>query len=332
METKQEDALLTIAIPTYNRAACLDLCLSQLCGQTDRIGKDVELIISDNASTDGTPEIVARYQDLVTLRYVRNEENIGADANFSQCFKMSSGTYVLLLADDDLLVDGALNNILQTLKHGTYGVVHLKSYSFISDFRAEGPAAKECIGKYTAYKDQQKFIQTVNVMLSFISGNIVNKKLVDTSLDIESFCSTNLVQMAWTLSALVNAESNLYINDICIAARAENTGGYRLCNVFGVNMRSILLRFEQRGVPAYLFRGITTTLLCDFLPGYIIKLRSDTKTFMDEDFFGTLAPVYRTYFLFWLVTMPSIKLPLPLAKAWYKIVKKSIKLTRSFRR
>jgi abequosyltransferase len=324
--------LLTISIPTYNRAECLDLCLAQLCNQTDRIGKDVELIVSDNASPDETPEIVAKYRKLgVTLTYLRNHENLGGAANVYQCFKVATGKYVLVLADDDLLVDGAMNSILTLLEGGEYGVVHLRSYSFLKDFRSEKPrSGKE--GGYTVFRDKAKFIKKVNLMLTFISGNIVNKTLVDPNLDIESFCSTNLPQMSWILSALIHADKNLYINDRYVAAKAENTGGYQLCNVFGVHLRSILTRFEKLGAPPNLFNCITSTLLSDFLPGYILKLRSEeTVGFHQEDFYATLAPIYRSYYHFWLVTVPAIRLPLAVAKPWYSLVKKCIKLGRKFR-
>lgn len=332
METTLNRPLLTIAIPTYNRESYLDLCLSQLYGQADRIGKDVELIVSDNASTDGTPQVVNKYRDLgVSLTYLRNSDNVGADANISQCFKKASGKYVLILADDDVLVDGAMDIILDILEKGDYGVVHLKSYPFVHDFRSEGRPSRGISG-FTVYDDKEQFIKKVHIMLTFISGNIVNKTIVDEDLDIDSFLTTNLVQMSWTLSALVNAACNLYINDACIAAKAENTGGYKLCKVFGVNLRMILSRFESQGVPPNLFRGITTMLLCDFLPGYILKLRADTKGFHAEDFWETLAPVYNSEPLFWLATMPAIKLPLPLAKVWNKMVKKHNKFWRFFKR
>jgi glycosyltransferase involved in cell wall biosynthesis len=328
----QSGVLLTIAIPTYNRAACLDLCLDKLTDQTDRIGKDVELIISDNASPDTTPEVVDKYRNCgLSLTYVRNQENIGADANIHQCFTMATGKYVLILADDDLLVVGAVDNIITALGSGEYGVVHMKSYSYVTDFLAEGPAYRGDLG-YTVYQDKEQFIRKVNVMLTFISGNIINKTLVDPSLDIESFHSTNLVQLSWTLSALVNADSNLYINNVCIAARAENTGGYRICAVFGVNLRSILTRFEQQGVQPRIFRGIITTLLTEFLPGYILKLRRGTRGFQNEDFFRILHPVFHTEHLFWLVIVPAIKLPIPLAGAWYKIIKKGMKMSHYLRR
>ena len=331
MAASRQQTLLSIAIPTYNRATYLDLCLSQLCEQTDRIGKDIELIVSDNASPDATTQIVEKYCDSdVPIKYVRNMENIGADANILQCYKLATGKYVLLLADDDLIVDGALDTILLGLESGDFGIVHLKSYSFVSDFRSEARPS-DVRNKMTVYSDKEQFIRKVNIMLTFISGNIINKTLVNSDLDFESFCATNLVQMSWTLSAFMNSSSNLFINQPCIAAKAENTGGYSLCRVFGVNLRSILLIFEKMGFPSGLSRHITNFALCDFLPGYILKLRKNSKGFHAEDFFGTLSPVYSSVFLFWLVTVPAIRLPLPLAKIWNKIVKKCLKIGSKFR-
>src|ERR1035438_10666701 len=104
--------LLTIAIPTYNRAGCLKELLSVLADQLKDEPR-VELIISDNASPDETPFVV---QDFVSrglrVRYIRNTQNIGADANFLQCFEQALGKYVWLFSDDDLIVPGGLAKIL----------------------------------------------------------------------------------------------------------------------------------------------------------------------------------------------------------------------------
>ena len=89
-----EKPLLTIAIPTYNRAWCLKDLLSVLASQIKDEPR-VELMISDNASPDGTPSLI---QDFVAqgvrVRYLRNSENIGSDANFLQCFEQARGKYV----------------------------------------------------------------------------------------------------------------------------------------------------------------------------------------------------------------------------------------------
>lgn len=327
----QQQYLLTIAIPTYNRAECLELCLEQLAGQAQRIGRDVELLISDNASTDRTPEVVAHFTSQLPICSLRNHENIGADANFMQCYRRASGKYLLILADDDLLLDGALDRVISELEKRDYGVVHLRSYSFTRDFRAEGPVMCRDAAPPTIYIDHRRFVERVNVMLTFISGNIVNRQLVDSCLDIDSFLETNLVQMSWTLSALLRAEKNLYIEQPCIAAKAENTGGYRLCTVFGVNLWTILQRFEQSD-KAGVSESVVAILLTDFLPGYILKLRTDSTSFVSEDYYSILAPVYRGKSLFWIATVPVIRLPLPVARIWYKLIKKVVKLIMCLRR
>ena len=102
--------LLTIAIPTYNRAACLKDLLSALADQLKDEPR-VELIISDNASPDETPSVV---QDFVArglqVRYIRNAQNIGPDANFLQCFEAARGKYVWVFSDDDLIIPGAVED------------------------------------------------------------------------------------------------------------------------------------------------------------------------------------------------------------------------------
>ena len=100
--------LLTIAIPTYNRAWCLRELLPVLADQLKDEPR-VELIISDNASPDETPSVV---QDFVArglpVRYIRNSQNIGPDANFLQCFEQARGKYVWISATTILSFLGGL--------------------------------------------------------------------------------------------------------------------------------------------------------------------------------------------------------------------------------
>ena len=90
--------LVTIGIPTYNRAdGYLREALGDALAQTSA---PLEIVVSDNASTDGTPERVRAMAD-ARVRYVRHETNIGGNANFNACLAHASGAYFLLLHDDD---------------------------------------------------------------------------------------------------------------------------------------------------------------------------------------------------------------------------------------
>lgn len=95
-----EQPLVTIGIPTYNRRngyfpGALASALAQDYGE-------LEVVVCDNASTDGTDEYVAQVRD-PRLRYIRHPENIGANANFNSCLENARGAYFLLLHDDDLI-------------------------------------------------------------------------------------------------------------------------------------------------------------------------------------------------------------------------------------
>lgn len=70
--------LVSICIPTYNRAPYLKKCLDSLVCQTEFLNGDVEIVISDNASTDNTADIVYNYQKKYkNIQYYKNSENCG---------------------------------------------------------------------------------------------------------------------------------------------------------------------------------------------------------------------------------------------------------------
>ncbi len=86
---------LTIGLPTYNGAATLPRALDSLLAQDLR---DLELIVSDNGSTDRTPEICRR----PGVRYLREDPNRGPTWNFNRVLGAASGApFFMWAADDD---------------------------------------------------------------------------------------------------------------------------------------------------------------------------------------------------------------------------------------
>ncbi|MBS0523472.1 MAG: glycosyltransferase family 2 protein [Proteobacteria bacterium] len=91
---------LSIGLPVYNGEAFLSQTLDHLLAQTFR---DFEIIISDNASTDGTAQICREFanQD-ARIRYLRNDRNLGSVANFNRAFALSAAPLFKWAAHDDL--------------------------------------------------------------------------------------------------------------------------------------------------------------------------------------------------------------------------------------
>ena len=92
--------LVTIAIPTYNRAEeYLPEALRSAIGQTY---ESLEILVVDNASTDSTADVVQAH-DHPGLRYLRQPTNVGPFRNFQRGLEEATGEYVVLLSDDDRL-------------------------------------------------------------------------------------------------------------------------------------------------------------------------------------------------------------------------------------
>lgn len=99
--------LVTILIPTYNRAEYLDECLYSVLRQDFN---DYEVIIRDNASEDETKSVVDKYESLFNVgsnyRYIRNEINVGIDQNEGDGLTTDCrGKYCVILHDDDFFIN-----------------------------------------------------------------------------------------------------------------------------------------------------------------------------------------------------------------------------------
>lgn len=98
--TSSWNPLVTVVIPTFNRGdTFLPRALEAACNQTYL---NLEIVVSDNSSTDNTREVVHRYGDH-RIRYHRHAVNIGAANNLEFCIRESRGEYTLVLMDDDLI-------------------------------------------------------------------------------------------------------------------------------------------------------------------------------------------------------------------------------------
>jgi glycosyltransferase involved in cell wall biosynthesis len=89
--------LVTIAIPTFNRASWLRGCIVAALAQTY---PRVEIIVSDNASTDNTAEVLKGFSD-PRLRVLRQATNLGPTPNLNACLAAARGDYIVFVPDDD---------------------------------------------------------------------------------------------------------------------------------------------------------------------------------------------------------------------------------------
>lgn len=113
--------LVTIAIPTYNRAdKHLSAVVERALGQT---WQNVEVLVGNNASTDNTRELLAKNSDS-RLRVINHEQNIGANGNFNSLLDEATGEWFLLFHDDDMIDSDFVECCLNAVRDGRdYGFV-----------------------------------------------------------------------------------------------------------------------------------------------------------------------------------------------------------------
>ncbi|PZO18270.1 MAG: glycosyl transferase family 2 [Leptolyngbya foveolarum] len=102
---------VSICIPTYNRADILPYAINSVLNQTYT---DFELLICDDASTDRTAEVVARWND-ERIRYIRHPQNIKRSRNMHSGYEAAKGRYFIKFDDDDALTPTFLEKTVAVL-------------------------------------------------------------------------------------------------------------------------------------------------------------------------------------------------------------------------
>jgi abequosyltransferase len=313
---QDDQPLLTIAIPTYNRSRFLTELLDILKPQMTK-AFSIELIISDNASTDDTQVILEEFSKSgLAFRYIRNKSNLGADRNVLQCFEEARGKYVWIFGDDDIILPGALKKIIRLLSQQDYDLIYVRPYEFLNDYkigRRDDPANHKAL----VVNDARLFAEMVGVMFTFISGMIVNKQRFDEipHPSCSKSCGTQLNHLSWIFPILASFRKGLFIFDKLVAGRGGNSGNYNLCEVFGKNLKQ--LSAELLWQDPRLGFIITNDVLRQWFPNIAIRLRKQQAgNFNQENLDQNLRSVFSSNYRYWFFVLPLIKTPLWFAEIW----------------
>ena len=90
--------VISVCLPTFNRVNLLQECLPTILRQTC---KEIEVLVADNCSTDGTANFMAQCRD-PRVRYYRHAQNLGPYPNMNYLLEQAKSQYVCILHDDDL--------------------------------------------------------------------------------------------------------------------------------------------------------------------------------------------------------------------------------------
>jgi glycosyltransferase involved in cell wall biosynthesis len=155
-------SLVSIGLPVYNGELFLAAALDSFLAQTYR---HFELIISDNASTDGTEEICRRYaKGDPRIRYFRCDANVGPRRNFNRVFELAQGKYFKWAAHDDEYAPDFLSKCVAALERDASVVLSYPRVLLI-DEHSKPLTKRRYPVDTTLTRPQDRFAQTLWVDL-----------------------------------------------------------------------------------------------------------------------------------------------------------------------
>lgn len=232
--------LLSICIPTYNRDSLLWKTLNSITTQKVFLDTyDIEIIISNNASTDATDlvcnEFIKKYPD--KIKYFKHETELFADKNILFAIQQGSGKFLKLNNDSFYFNENSLEQMISNIKQAL-------DFNAKAVFFSNGQA---CETKLET--DFNSFLKNVSYILTWIGAHCYEREFFNSLKDVDRCLNTRLNQVD-IIGRIFEQKHSVYIvnNAYLTGLYQEKKGGYNSIKVFGYNYFYILEQFKNKGL------------------------------------------------------------------------------------
>jgi glycosyltransferase involved in cell wall biosynthesis len=272
--------LISIAIPTWNRASYLDNALGYILPQVYGFQDEIEVIISDNGSTDNTQQIIHNYvKNYKEISFVlfKHPKNTGYFGNFAKCKKLANGKFFWLLSDNDYVRKGILKKVIQLLmQNPNLGSIHF-SYNTSKFFLTKNTVVKKDLSN-------DELFQKAGIYPSLISS-VIFRNIKDDEKDIfKRFSGNSFLGFAMYINAL-----KYYSNNIIIYGKTFNIDekagvSFNFFESFIIDMQECINYLQEEAVvKSKALQSLKCCILNDVLKRHIIDYRITNA--IDTDFF-----------------------------------------------
>ena len=226
--------LLSICIPTYNRAEILKQALHSItCQNVFSNTNLVEIIVSDNASEDNTKQVVFDFIKIYgeKIRYFRNNIN-DKDKNFYDALCQAKGKYAKLCNDTLEFLPGSLEFILALIKEEQ----NRRTPLFFTN---------RTLNKNIYCKNMDDFIKHASYLITWIGGFGLWKEDVKSLNLMKEFAYSRLPQTAAILSMIKDKPAIVVERKLFNYLRQSISGNYNISEIFIVNYLNILQSYRK---------------------------------------------------------------------------------------
>ncbi|MEA5580442.1 glycosyltransferase family 2 protein [Nodularia harveyana UHCC-0300] len=203
--------LLTIAIPTYNRAELLDQQLAWLSLAIQGFESDCEILVSDNCSTDHTQDIIKAWQKKFTsviFKANKNHQNLGVMKNIMYCLNSSNTKYVWTIGDDDPIQNKAVAYVINKIQNNEDLSLLFLNFSGRNKITGESVHPPTIVGNRWFDADTEDgigdgkaifehcFDKSVGAVI-FLTATVYRTDLVKHALEIWPDAANNWISLAY---------------------------------------------------------------------------------------------------------------------------------------
>ena len=308
--------LLTVAVPTYNGARTIRNMLDILLPQVD---ERVEVLISDNCSTDEAPQIIAEYMEKYPfIKYMRNDKNLGADGNFLKCMKVSSGKYIYLISDDDVLTEGSLSDILTFLESTPdMGLIYLGTAIFYISFpgREQCKIVSEISDKSFFTSDKKEFFKYAKHFWGFVSSFILLRSRFKEIVNPEQYFGTYWLQSYIHILCSSGSDTLLgVVGGICVGAGVYITqSNFDTAVVDGINYKRMLDFAIENGYDPVQLKKWFVERICLLSSHGVVKEKATGEKRINKKILFMCTYMYPKA---WIIIYPMMLLPAQICKLY----------------
>lgn len=325
-----EHVLLSIGIPTCNRAASLERTLGMIINQFNGHENTVEVVITDNSSTDSTEEVARRHAALHPyIKYYKNTTNIGVDRNFDAAVRKSAGEFVWILADDDFIEEHAIRDIVGAIRsHRDIGVIFLNYALYKDDFRtlvSSSPAQAPANGVAV---DGDDFYCKTAFANSFISANVFRRQLW-LNAKPDRYFDTGWIHVHVASDILTTSRAYIFIDRLVRQGWDDSRLRRRTATEYATHMNVYFefLKFLHQ-LPAKGYGRQAFVLGHRLSEGDKLRQIVFLKMALNGYYFNYLLTIaarlfryYKTSLAFWIVDLPVLFLPNSVVRSIYTFAK-----------
>jgi len=321
---------LSICIPTYNRASYLKGCLNNILQSVKGYEDKIEIIVSDNASTDNTREIMSEFQRLNNfIRYNRNKNNV-VDKNFFIAARLAKGEFIWIFGDDDKMASEIIEKIFNLIELN-YNLIICNHSIWTADFSILLRERWLSFYRDRTFNNRNELLKCLGLKLGFISS-VIFKKNVFCSLsetEFDKYIKSGCAFLYSIYSGIVNNCNAYLIAKPLVYARGANSSKafetqwwYK---TFVIGSSLVFSELKQKGYADYAIYSAKQNVLKDYIMHDIsYRKRNDISL---KGIFRLIMPHYKKYWFFWAVCVPELVAPRFLV--W--IVNKIVVVARKFR-